>query len=80
MSPDNNQIFRNWLVMIHRDLTKISAEIIQCIIFERNGLSIALSTLWAVHRMGEICTQHGKLLVEGMTFFLHYNNFFSKSE
>ena len=47
MLPDNNQIFRNWFVIIHRHLTKISAEIIQCIIFERNGLSITLSTLWS---------------------------------
>ena len=41
----NNQIFRN-LFTIHRHLTKVSAQIIQCIIFERNELSITLSTLW----------------------------------
>ena len=29
-----------------RHLTKVSAQIIQCIIFERNKLSITLSTLW----------------------------------
>ena len=43
---DNNQIFRNWFVIIHHHLTKVSAKIIQCIIFERNELSIRLSTLW----------------------------------
>ena len=46
MLTDSNQIFRNWFVIIHRHLTKVSAEIIQCIIFERNELSITLSTLW----------------------------------
>ena len=45
MLTDNNQIFRNWFVIIHRHLTKVSAQIIQCIIFERNELSITLSTL-----------------------------------
>ena len=35
----NNQIFRNSFVIIHH-LTKVSAQIIQCIIFERNELSI----------------------------------------
>ena len=43
---DNNQIFRNWFVIIYCHLTKVSAQIIQCIIFERNELSITLSTLW----------------------------------
>ena len=42
---DNNQIFRNWFVIIHRHLTKVSAQIIQCIIFERNELSLTISTL-----------------------------------
>ena len=46
MLTDNKQIFRNWFVIIHRLLTKVSAQIIQCIIFERNELSITLSTLW----------------------------------
>ena len=46
MLTDNNQIFRIWFVIIHRDLTKVSAQIIQCIIFERNELSITLSTLF----------------------------------
>ena len=46
MLTDNNQIFRYWFVIIHRNLTKVSAQIIQCIIFERNELSITLSTLW----------------------------------
>ena len=41
MLTDNNQIFRNWFVIIHRHLTKVSAQIIQCIIFERNELSIS---------------------------------------
>ena len=44
MLTDNNQIFRNWFVIIHH-LTKVSAQIIQCIIFEPNELSITLSTL-----------------------------------
>ena len=42
---DNNQIFRNWFVIIHRDLTKVSAQIIQCIIFERNELSITIYSM-----------------------------------
>ena len=46
MLTDNNQIFRNWFVIIHRYLTKVSAQIIQCIIFERKELSITLFTLW----------------------------------
>ena len=46
MLTEYNQIFRNWFVIIHRHLTKVSAQIIQCIIFERNELSITLSTLW----------------------------------
>ena len=45
MLTDNNQIFRNWFVMIHRHLIKVSAQIMQCIIFERNELSITLCTL-----------------------------------
>ena len=45
MLTDNNQIFRNWFVIIHRHLTKDSAQIIQYIIFESNELSITLSTL-----------------------------------
>ena len=43
MLTDNNQIFRNWFVIIHCHLTKVSAQIIQCIILERNELSITLS-------------------------------------
>ena len=35
----DNQIFRNWFVIIHSHRTKVSAQIIQCIIFERNELS-----------------------------------------
>ena len=46
MLTDNNQIFRYWFVIVHRHLTKVSAQIIQCIIFERNELSITLSILW----------------------------------
>ena len=45
MLTGNNQIFRNWFVIIHRHLTKVSGQIIRCIIFERNELSITLSTL-----------------------------------
>ena len=40
MLTDNNQIFWTWFVIIHCHLTKVSAQIIQCIIFERNELSI----------------------------------------
>ena len=43
---DNNQISRNWFVIIRPHLTKVSTQIIQFIIFERNELSITLSTLW----------------------------------
>ena len=46
MLTDNNQIFRNWFVIIHRHLTKVSAQIIQCIIFERNELFITLSVMF----------------------------------
>ena len=53
---DNIQIFRNLSVIIHRYLTKVSAQIIQWIIFERNELSITLSTLYSYpewpHRQG----------------------------
>ena len=45
MLTDNNQIFRNWFVIIHRHLTKVSAKIIQCIIFERNELSITIYSM-----------------------------------
>ena len=38
MLTDDNRIFRNWFVIIHLNLTKISAQIIQCQIFERNEL------------------------------------------
>ena len=51
MLTDNNQIFRNWFVIIHCHLTKVSAQIIQCIVFERNELSITLSTLWYNYRV-----------------------------
>ena len=39
MLTDNNQIFSDWFVIIHRHLTKVSSQIIQCIIFEQNQLS-----------------------------------------
>ena len=45
MLTDNNQIFKNWFVIIHRHPTKVSAQIIQCRIFELNELSITLSIL-----------------------------------
>ena len=45
MLTDNNKNFRNWFVFIHRHLAKVLAQIIQCIVFERNELSITLSTL-----------------------------------
>ena len=48
MLTDNNQIFRNWFVIIHRHLTKVSAQLIQCIIFELNELSITLYLLYGV--------------------------------
>ena len=47
MLTDNYQILRNWFVIIHCHLTKVSAQIIQCIIFVRNELSVTLSTLWS---------------------------------
>ena len=50
MLTDNNQILRNWFVIIHCHLTKISAQIIQCIIFERNELYITLSTQCYYHQ------------------------------
>ena len=42
----NNQIFRNYFVIIYCNLTKASSQINKCIIFEPNELSITLSTLW----------------------------------
>ena len=45
MLTDNNQIFRNWFVIIHH-LTKVLAQIIQRIIFELNELSITLSVMF----------------------------------
>ena len=42
----NNQIFRNCFVIIHYHLTKVSARINRCIIFEPNELPITLSTLY----------------------------------
>ena len=49
MLTDNNQFLRNWFVIIHRHLTKVSAQIIQCIIFEGNELSITLS-IYAINK------------------------------
>ena len=42
MLTDNNQIFRNWFIIIHRHLIKVSVQIIQCMILERNKLSITI--------------------------------------
>ena len=46
MVTDNNQIFRNCIVIIYFHLTKVSSQINKCIIFELNALSITLYTLW----------------------------------
>ena len=46
MLTDNNQIFRKCFVIIHYHLTKVSARINKCLIFEPNGLSRTLCTLW----------------------------------
>ena len=56
MLTNNNQIFMNWFVIIHRHLKKVSAQIIQCIIFERNEISIALSTLWTLRAKSSTCS------------------------
>ena len=45
MLQDNNQIFSNWFIIIHHHLTKVSAQIIHCIIFERNELSITIYSM-----------------------------------
>ena len=45
MLTDNNQIFKNRFAIIHRHLAKVSAQIIQCIIFERNELSITIYSM-----------------------------------
>ena len=42
MFTDNNQIFRNFFVIIYCHLTKVSSQINKCIIFEPNELSITL--------------------------------------
>ena len=49
----NNQIFRNWLVIINYHLTKVSSQINKCIIFEPKKNSITLSSYpeWP-HRQG----------------------------
>ena len=44
MLTDKHQIFMNCFVIIHHHLTEVSAQIIQCIIFERYELSITLYT------------------------------------
>ena len=43
---DNNQIFSNWFAIIHLHLTKVSAQIIQCIIFERNENYVQVTLLY----------------------------------
>ena len=50
MLTDDNQILKYWFVSglfpnIHRHLTKVLAQIIQCIIFERNELSITIYSM-----------------------------------
>ena len=45
---DNNQIFRNWFVIFHRHVTKVLAQIIQCIILERNDFSIVYNTIYSL--------------------------------
>ena len=62
----NNKIFRNWIVIIHRHLTKVSAQIIQCIIFERNELSITLSTLWYNSRLPLFICPHPSWLARSV--------------
>ena len=73
MLTGNNQIFRNWFVIIHRHLTKVSARIIHCIILERNELSITQSTLW-VH-LQEIFERVAAVfsLGGGYLYILHRN-------
>ena len=62
MLTDNNQIFRNCFVIIHHHLTKVSAQIIQCIIFERSELSIILSTLSAGEYILSQRQQRGRIV------------------
>ena len=57
MLTDNNQIFRNWFVIIHRHLTKVSAQIIQCIIFERNEL---YNTIYSLASLSKIENEEGE--------------------
>ena len=52
MLTDNNQIFRNWFI-IHSHLTKVSAQIIQCIIFERNESHNTIYSMGASSRCRE---------------------------
>ena len=52
---DNNQIFRNWFVIIHRHLTKVSAKIIQCIIFERNELYNTINSMVIFTHQNKCC-------------------------
>ena len=69
MLTENNQIFKNWYVIIHRHLTKVSAQIIQCIIFEHNELSITLSTLWCHRCMKRKTLETNRFLVLTKSFF-----------
>ena len=78
MFTDNNQIFRNWFVIIHRHLTKVSSQINKCIIFGRNELSLTLFTLWynPVHPLNSALpgpyvparVTHGALLARRYTY------------
>ena len=80
MLTDNNQIFRNWFVIIQRHLTKVSVQIIQCIIFEHNELSLTLSTLLGIHFGGIIQTRITKLYLFNFHFgerCLNYNELLS---
>ena len=45
MLTDNNQIFRNYFVIIYCHLTKVSSQINKCVIFEPNELSITIYSM-----------------------------------
>ena len=73
----NNQIFRNSFVIIHRHLTKVSAQIIQCIIFERNKLSITNYSMVTRGKPGSGWRTTSQVVLQPL-FFENKENLFLK--
>ena len=74
MLTDNNQIFRNWFVIIHRYFTKVSAQIIQRTIFYLNELYNTIYSMigcFVTVALVAGCCGHGVPLTEVIA---NYNN------